>query len=54
MGAEGAANVIFRKEIKESEDPVAKRKEVIENSFGFISKFIADCFKSELFSLKNI
>lgn len=31
MGAEGAANVIFRKEIKESEDPVAKRKEVIEN-----------------------
>jgi len=31
MGAEGAANVIFRREISESEDPVAKRKEIIDN-----------------------
>jgi len=31
MGAEGAANVIFRKEISSAEDPVAKRQEVIEN-----------------------
>jgi acetyl-CoA carboxylase carboxyltransferase component len=30
MGAEGAANVIHRKEIKEAEDPAAKRKEKIE------------------------
>ena len=31
MGSEGAANVIFRREIKEAADPVAKRKEVIAN-----------------------
>ncbi|MBM4288960.1 MAG: methylmalonyl-CoA carboxyltransferase [Deltaproteobacteria bacterium] len=31
MGAEGAANVIFRKEIKEADDPKAKSKEIIEN-----------------------
>jgi acetyl-CoA carboxylase carboxyltransferase component len=31
MGAEGAANVIFRREIKEAPDPKAKRQEVIEN-----------------------
>jgi methylmalonyl-CoA decarboxylase subunit alpha len=31
MGAEGAANVIFRREIKEAADPVAKRQEVIDN-----------------------
>jgi acetyl-CoA carboxylase carboxyltransferase component len=31
MGAEGAANVIFRREIQESPDPKAKRQEVIDN-----------------------
>ena len=31
MGASGAANVIFRKEIKEAADPVAKRAEIIDN-----------------------
>jgi acetyl-CoA carboxylase carboxyltransferase component len=31
MGSEGAANVIFRKEIAEAPDPVAKRKEVIDH-----------------------
>jgi methylmalonyl-CoA decarboxylase subunit alpha len=30
MGAEGAANVIHRKEIQEAEDKVAKRKEKIQ------------------------
>ena len=30
MGAEGAANIIFRKDIKEADDPVAKRKEKID------------------------
>ncbi len=30
MGAEGAANIIHRREIKEAGDPVAKRKEKIE------------------------
>jgi methylmalonyl-CoA decarboxylase subunit alpha len=31
MGAEGAANVIFRREIQESADPAARRKEVIDH-----------------------
>jgi acetyl-CoA carboxylase carboxyltransferase component len=31
MGAEGAANVIFRREIQEAPDPKAKRQELIEN-----------------------
>ena len=31
MGASGAANVIFRKEIKEAADPAAKRLEIIEH-----------------------
>ena len=31
MGASGAANVIFRKDIKEAADPAAKRAEIIEN-----------------------
>jgi len=31
MGAEGAANVIFRKEIAAAPDPVAKRQEVMDN-----------------------
>ncbi len=30
MGAEGAAEIVFRKEISEAEDKVAKRKEMIE------------------------
>ena len=30
MGAEGAANIIYRKEIKGADDPAAKRKEKIE------------------------
>jgi acetyl-CoA carboxylase carboxyltransferase component len=53
MGASGAANVIFRKEIKEASDPVAKRQEIIENyenllynpyiaaSRGFVDQVIA-------------
>ena len=30
MGAEGAINIIGRKQIQEAEDPVAKRQELIE------------------------
>jgi acetyl-CoA carboxylase carboxyltransferase component len=30
MGPEGAANIIFRKEIEKAEDPVAKRQEKIQ------------------------
>jgi acetyl-CoA carboxylase carboxyltransferase component len=31
MGAEGAANVIFRREIQQAADPEAKRQELIEH-----------------------
>ncbi len=31
MGAEGAANIIFRRDINESADPAAKRQEMIDN-----------------------
>jgi acetyl-CoA carboxylase carboxyltransferase component len=31
MGASGAANVIFRKEISAAADPVAKRAEIIDH-----------------------
>jgi len=31
MGAGGAANVIFRKEIKAADNPEAKRQEIIDN-----------------------
>lgn len=31
MGAEGAANIIFRREIQKAQDPKAKRQEVISN-----------------------
>ena len=53
MGASGAANVIFRKEIKAAADPEAKRKEIIDNyenllynpyiaaSRGFVDQVIA-------------
>jgi acetyl-CoA carboxylase carboxyltransferase component len=53
MGASGAANVIFRKEIKAAADPVAKRAEIIDNyenllynpyiaaSRGFVDQVIA-------------
>jgi acetyl-CoA carboxylase carboxyltransferase component len=53
MGAGGAANVIFRKEIKAAADPAAKRAEIIEHyenllynpyiaaSRGFVDQVIA-------------
>ncbi|MHB9073731.1 MAG: acyl-CoA carboxylase subunit beta [Desulfobaccales bacterium] len=53
MGASGAANVIFRKDIKEAADPKAKRQEIIDNyeellynpyiaaSRGFVDQVIA-------------
>ncbi len=37
MGAEGAANIIHRREINRSEDPVAKRKEKIAESQNLFS-----------------
>ncbi|MBM4274885.1 MAG: methylmalonyl-CoA carboxyltransferase [Deltaproteobacteria bacterium] len=53
MGASGAANVIFRKEIQAAEDPAAKRQEIIDHyenllynpyiaaSRGFVDQVIA-------------
>jgi acetyl-CoA carboxylase carboxyltransferase component len=37
MGADGAANIIFRKEINEAPDPVAKRKEKIDEYRNLLS-----------------
>jgi acetyl-CoA carboxylase carboxyltransferase component len=42
MGAEGAANVIFRRDIQEAADPDAKRQEIIENYRGaFYNPYVA-------------
>lgn len=42
MGAEGAASIVFRREIEEAEDPDAKRKELIEHyRTTFATPFIA-------------
>jgi acetyl-CoA carboxylase carboxyltransferase component len=31
MGPEGAVNIVFRKELAEAEDPVARRAELVED-----------------------
>jgi methylmalonyl-CoA carboxyltransferase large subunit len=42
MGAEGAVEVVFRKEITEAADPTARRKELIDDYRGtFASPFVA-------------
>ncbi len=41
MGAEGAVEIIFRKQIEESEDPVAARQALIENFRKIIDVYIA-------------
>ncbi|MDN4593061.1 acyl-CoA carboxylase subunit beta [Polycladomyces subterraneus] len=41
MGAEGAVNIIFRKEIAQAEDPMARRKELIEEYKKRISPELA-------------
>jgi acetyl-CoA carboxylase carboxyltransferase component len=42
MGAEGAANVIFRRDIQEAADPNAKRQEIIDNYRGaFYNPYVA-------------
>ncbi len=42
MGAEGAVNIIFRKELKESEDPDKKRNELVEEyKEKFASPYVA-------------
>jgi acetyl-CoA carboxylase carboxyltransferase component len=41
MGAEGAVEIIFRKQVEEAEDPAAKRQELIENFRKIIDVYIA-------------
>ncbi len=41
MGAEGAVEIIFRKQVQEAEDPEAKRKELIENFRKIIDVYVA-------------
>ncbi|HTX31311.1 MAG TPA: acyl-CoA carboxylase subunit beta [Solirubrobacteraceae bacterium] len=41
MGAEGAVEIIFRKQVQEAEDPVAKRQELIENFRKIIDVYVA-------------
>jgi acetyl-CoA carboxylase carboxyltransferase component len=41
MGAEGAVEIIFRKQVQEAEDPAAKRAELIENFRKIIDVYIA-------------
>jgi acetyl-CoA carboxylase carboxyltransferase component len=41
MGPEGAVEIIFRKQVGEAEDPVAKRAELIESFRGIIDVYIA-------------
>jgi acetyl-CoA carboxylase carboxyltransferase component len=41
MGAEGAVEIIFRKQVQEAEDPAAKRQELIENFRKIIDVYVA-------------
>jgi acetyl-CoA carboxylase carboxyltransferase component len=41
MGAEGAVEIIFRKQVQEAEDPPAKRRELIEQFRKIIDVYIA-------------
>jgi acetyl-CoA carboxylase carboxyltransferase component len=41
MGAEGAIEIIFRKQVQEAEDPDAKRKELLEQVRGIIDVYTA-------------
>src|ERR1700760_1347504 len=41
MGAEGAVEIVFRKQVQEAEDPAAKRQELIEGFRNIIDVYIA-------------
>jgi acetyl-CoA carboxylase carboxyltransferase component len=41
MGAEGAVEIIFRKQVQEAEDPAAKKAELIENFRKIIDVYVA-------------
>ncbi|MGI8579886.1 MAG: acyl-CoA carboxylase subunit beta [Solirubrobacteraceae bacterium] len=41
MGAEGAVEIVFRRQVEEAEDPAAKKQELIENYRKIIDVYIA-------------
>ena len=41
MGAEGAVEIIFRKQVEEADDPAAKKQELIENFRKIIDVYVA-------------
>jgi methylmalonyl-CoA decarboxylase subunit alpha len=41
MGAEGAVEIVFRKQVEEAEDPAAKKAELIANYRSIIDVYIA-------------
>ncbi len=41
MGAEGAVEIVFRKQVEEAEDPVAKKAELIASYRGLIDVYVA-------------
>src|SRR5213082_304814 len=41
MGAEGAVEIIFRKQVQEADDPAAKRQELIDNFRKIIDVYVA-------------
>ena len=41
MGAEGAVEIVFRKQVEEAEDPAAKKAELIEAYRKIIDVYIA-------------
>ena len=41
MGPEGAVEIVFRKQVEEAEDPVAKKAELIEAYRGLIDVYVA-------------
>jgi acetyl-CoA carboxylase carboxyltransferase component len=41
MGAEGAVEIVFRKQVEEAEDPAAKKAELIANYRKIIDVYIA-------------
>jgi acetyl-CoA carboxylase carboxyltransferase component len=41
MGAEGAVEIVFRKQVEEAEDPAAKKRELIENYRKIIDVYVA-------------
>jgi hypothetical protein len=41
MGAEGAVNIIFRRQVEEAEDPEAKRAELVDGIRKVIDPYIA-------------